>query len=229
MLPGLVAVAKSHIFPPHPSELSSAYTTEADQSADEEDSFDAAPCNVLSLDERNRPVEPAIGYYFGTGNLGNYPGTAGVLLLLPSADSGAQWAPTISSSTARLIYPRQGYFAFDPKYGRLWIHSRHKGILVDDSPVHPKSKILLEGRARISISPYRFIFEFKVPEEKSSQEAKQNNLTRYHGGEALHDSTSVTPSINDIRIQNWILHGIVGASPVSFTPRPTFGLGRSSL
>ncbi|KAF2487470.1 kinase-like domain-containing protein [Neohortaea acidophila] len=213
---GALAATRSPAFTPDPDQSSSGFTTEADLSDDEEYSFDGAPCYVLSLEEGVGPLNPQLGWWFGTGDLVRYPESGGVdLLLPPHASEHQSHLLSESPSTTNLVYARQGYFAFDSKYGRLWLHARHKGIRVEDRPLAPRSKILLESRARISIGPFRFIFEFKVSDEASFQRAKKRALTEYYGQEKRYEATSATPSTHDVRIENWILHGVVGASAVS--------------
>lgn len=203
---GTLAPTRSPAFSPDPDQPSSGFTTEADLSDDEITSYETNPCYVLSLVEDLRPLRPTLAWWFGVGDLVAYPESAGVEFLLP---------PSSTFSKPNRKYARHGYFAIDATYGRLWFHARHKGLLVDGHPVAPGSKILLGSRARISIGPFDFIFEFKVSDEASFQRVKRRTLARYYGQENRYESTSATPSENDVRIQDWILHGIVGASAVS--------------
>ena len=210
---GALAATRSPAFSPEPFSPSSGFTTEADQSDDEEVSLSAAACYVLSLSRDARPFQPEVGYWFGIGDLTRFPEHAGVDLLLPPPALGKP--SQSSSSNNSLIYPRQGYFAFDARYAQLWLHARHKGIRVDDRPLAPGSKFLLEKRTRISIGSNRYIFEFQISDEEVFQAAKRDYLSEYRGGANPHESTSATPSASDVRIQDWSLHGIVGTSPVS--------------
>lgn len=207
---GTLAATRSPVIPPGPVESSSGFTTEVDHSDDEENVVTEAACYVLSLSNDARPFQPEVGFWFGTGDLNRFGKQAGVDLLLPP--SNATFSPAYAGNT---VYPRQGHFAFDTKYAQLWLHARHKGIRVNDRPLAPRSKILLESRARISIGPYRYIFEFKVSNEKEFQAAKREFLAVHHPGTSPHDATSATPSASDICVQGWLLHGIVGSSPVS--------------
>lgn len=210
---GPLAATRSPDFSPEPFDSSSGFTTEADQSDDDEFSLSAATCYILSLSRDAHPYQPEVGYWFGTGDLTRFPVHAGVDLLLPPP--ALETSLQSSSLNNNLIYPRQGYFAFDSKYGQLWLHARHKGIRVEDRPLAPRSKILLDKRTRISIGPYRYIFEFQISDEKVFQAAKRDYLSEFRRGGIPHESTSATPSASDVRIQDWRLHGVVGASPVS--------------
>jgi len=68
---------------------------------------------------------------------------------------------------------------------------------------------------RLSIGPHRFIFEFKVPHEEPFQVALRPHLAANHGQEHVNEATSATPSANDVYIDDWVLHGAVGASATS--------------
>lgn len=157
-------------------------------------------CYVLTF--AATPWLPSVGFFFGTGNTQRYKDTGGVDLLL---------APTTSSS----LYPVHGYFQFDAKYGQLWIHARHSGIRVDDRSLGSKGKHLLGKKARIAIGPYRFDFEFNVIDEETFQASKKIHLQSRDLDTHPFESTSRTPSVCDLRVEDWLLHGIVGSSPVS--------------
>lgn len=211
---GALTATRSPIIPPDPFDLSSGFTTEADRSDDEDyAATEAAACYLLSLGTAAQPIQPEVGFWFGTGDLDRFGKNAGVDILLPPTNT----ADSLRSSTAlgNSVYPRQGYFAFDRNYAQLWLHARHKGIRVDDRPLAQRSKVLLEKRTRICIGPYRYIFEFKVADEERFQVAKRQYLAAYGLGTEPHESTSVTPSASDVCVQGWRLHGIVGSSPVS--------------
>lgn len=145
------------------------------------------------------PWLPSVGFFFGTGNTERYKDTGGVDLLL---------APT----TSDLLCSVHGYFQFDAKYGQLWIDARHNGIRVDDRSLGSKGKHLLGKKARIAIGPYR---SFKVVDEETFQTSKKIHLKSRDLDANPFESTSKTPSVCDLRVENWLLHGIVGSSPAS--------------
>lgn len=206
---GDLAATRSPLHAPEPNidPSNSGYSTEADGPDDADLPFNTAPCNVLSLNPNATPDHPETGYLFGTGDLARFPETAGVDILLPPPENPLPSSP---------VYSRHGYFAFDStKYSQLWLHARHKGIRVNDRPLPPKSNMLLESRTPISVGPYRFVFEFKVVNEKVFQAAKQQFLSTHRGIGEPYESTAATSSTSDIRIQHWLLCGIVGVSPVT--------------
>ncbi|KAK4551541.1 hypothetical protein LTR86_011104 [Recurvomyces mirabilis] len=68
---------------------------------------------------------------------------------------------------------------------------------------------------RISIGRRRFIFGYKVRDEAIFQDARRGPFAEVHGREQLKQETSATPSTSDIRIDDWVLHGVFEASPTS--------------
>lgn len=211
----LVATRSPLISPlsPGPAELSEGQTTEADLSDDEDALPNNTTCYVLSLDECKLPFESKTGYWFGRGDFDRFPSNGGVDVLLPPGDFENR--TTATSSLANSVAARHGYFAFDPKHGRFWLYARHKGIRVDDRPMARGSKLLLKRRMRVSFGPLRFIFEYKVSNEAEFQLALRLHVATTYGQQYLNEVTSATPSSNDVHIDDWILHGIVGSSPTS--------------
>lgn len=210
---GLMAAARSPTFSPEPAELTEGLTTEVDLTDDEEIVPDTVACYVFSLDESRLPFLRNIGYWFGSGDVDRFPANGGVDILLPP--SNFEPFTSTASPASNFVHSRQGYFAFDPTHGQLWIHARHKGIRVDDRPMAAKSKMLLKRRMRISIGPHRFIFEFKVSDEQQFQAALRRYVAANYGRQHLNEATSATPSTSDVHIEDWVLHGIVGASVTS--------------
>ncbi|KAK4570555.1 Phosphorylase b kinase gamma catalytic chain, skeletal muscle/heart isoform [Recurvomyces mirabilis] len=197
---------------PETFDESEGYTTEADQSDNGTPSPSACPCYVFSLEDDLLPFQIALGYQFGVGDLGRFPEHGGTDLLLPSADFETDSTDSMRSD---FVYPRHGHFGFDPAYGRFWLHARHRGVRLNDRPLPSRTKILLPERAYISIGPHRFIFEFKVMDKTQFQADIDHHLANYHGQEHVHQVTSATPSSSDVRIANWVLHGVVGATVTS--------------
>lgn len=208
-----LVTARSPTFTFGSDELTDGITTEADLSDDEEVLPACIACYVLGLEKFKLPFQPTEGYWFGMGDIDRYPDNAGVDIRLPAANFD-----DYSSTRAQCnvpLYARHGRFAFNPLHGTFWLHARHKGIRVDDRPIPPKGKILLRSRMRISIGPHRFIYQVKVEDENLYQTALWRFIKDEHGQEHRSEATSATPSANDIRINDWILHRVIGASELS--------------
>jgi len=226
---------------PHVSELESTITSETDHSNDELVPHSDSISYTMSLSDDARPSDPSKGWCFGTGDLDQYPDHAGVDMLLTPVEAGlcestvrsndvseqsirskdVSESSIKSSATSgrsirgNTVHQRQGQFAFDPNFASFWIHARHKGIQVNGQPLARLSKALLGQGTRISIGPYQYIFEFKVSDEARYQEQKRRYIAEYHGVSDPHEFTAPTPSVNDIQVQGWYMHGIVGLTPVT--------------
>ncbi|KAK3669755.1 hypothetical protein LTR78_010383 [Recurvomyces mirabilis] len=203
---GGLAAPKSPTFVAESSELTDGNTTEADLSDDEE-AFTVTACYVLSLEKTRLPLSPEVGYWFGYGDCDRYGSTGGVDIAIMPANF-----ENIATTASAPVYARHGFFAFDPTHGSFWLHARHKGIRVDDHPIAAKTRILLGRRMRISIGPHRFIFEYKVSDEAIFQDALRAFFAEDHSQVHLNEETSATPSTSDVRIDDWVLHGVVGSS-----------------
>ena len=226
---------------PHASDLESVITSETDLSDDEFVPHSDSISYFTSLSDDACPFKPSAGWSFGTGDLDQFHDHAGVDILLSPVEAGLS-EPTIRSNDvseqsirsndvsessirsstmsgrpirSNAVYQRQGHFAFDPNFASFWIHARHKGIKVNGQPLARLSKALLVGGARISIGPYQYIFEFKVSDEVRFQEQKRRYIARHYSVSDPHEFTALTPSVNDIQVQGWHMHGIVGSTPVT--------------
>ncbi|KAK4551456.1 hypothetical protein LTR86_011163 [Recurvomyces mirabilis] len=204
-----LAAPRSPTYTAESAELTDGYTTEAELSDDEE-AFTVTACYVLSLEKTRLPLDTNVGYWFGCGDCDRYGSNGGVDIAIMPANFEDN--ATIASAP---VYARHGYFAFDPTHGSLWLHARHNGIRVDDRPLAAKTRVLLSKRMRISIGPHRFIFEYKVLDEMIFQDGLRDFIAEVHGRKHVNEATSATPSISDVRIDDWVLHGVVGTSAIS--------------
>ncbi|KAI4170249.1 MAG: hypothetical protein LQ343_005132 [Gyalolechia ehrenbergii] len=180
--------------------LSSDATTEIASS----DGAEAAVqgCYVLSIIPNHPPLRPKFGWAVGAGRWVKDPDTGSVDLLLAA---GAN------------IYPRHLSFRFD-EFGRLTLDVLHSGIELDGKPVAKgSSRMLLHSNfIRIGLLLYRFAFILPREEEQAFQNKKNEFMMEYMGlQQAPNELTSATPSVNDMKIGDWVIHGTAGSSATS--------------
>ncbi len=115
------------------------------------------------------------------------------------------------------MYARHCSFVFDSN-GQLCLQTRHGGISLDCETLFRRTRRILRPRSLVSIGPYCYEFAFDVANQNHEArvtEAKRVFIRQYITEEPLHSQVSATPSISDVVIEDWVLHGIVGRSPVS--------------
>ncbi|KAL9024509.1 MAG: hypothetical protein Q9196_006465, partial [Gyalolechia fulgens] len=158
----------------------------------------AQGCYVLSLNPKHEPLRPKFGWAVGAGKWGDDPENGAVDLLL---------------ATGSNISPHHLSFRFD-RFGHLMLHVRY-GIELDGEPLKTRSsRVLLHSNSiRIGLLSYRFTFILPAEKEVLFQEVKKHFLMKHLGmQQAPHELTSATPSVNDLKIGDWVIHGTVGAS-----------------
>lgn len=154
---------------------------------------------VLSLITDHPPCRPKFGWAMGLGNL--EPGT-------PTGDVDLLLAPSPG------IFTRHITFRFDD-YGRLQLSARHSGVEMDGETISRGCSRLVSHVKFIKVGPlsYRFEFILSRDQELSFQQEKAEFLKEYGGlKQPLHEVISATPSANDLRVDDWVIHGTVGAS-----------------
>ncbi|KAL9601230.1 MAG: hypothetical protein Q9219_002635 [cf. Caloplaca sp. 3 TL-2023] len=185
---------------PEPNYNSDTATTEVTSSSDF--GTTAEGCYLLSIIEDHPPFQPKYGWAIGSGSWKNHPDTGKVDLLLAEEPA---------------IYPRHLAIRFD-SYGRSVLDARHKGVELNGETLPKGSSRILHYTDIIRVGPLQYRFQFVLPRalESEFQEAKrdflQNSMISPQG---LHDLTSATPSANDVKIGDWVLHGIAGKTPMS--------------
>ncbi|KAL9031744.1 MAG: hypothetical protein Q9196_000254 [Gyalolechia fulgens] len=162
----------------------------------------AEGCYLFSLASGQLSFNPKLGWVVGTGRWEKNPGTADVDIFL---------AP------GPLVYPRNLTIRFDA-LGRMVLQARHKTIELDGEPLDKGESRLLGYTNLVKIGPLLYRFAYILPKEFESdfQKTKIGFLQEHMiSKEAPHELTSATPSANDAKIGDWIVHGIVGLSASS--------------
>ncbi|KAI4190736.1 MAG: hypothetical protein L6R41_000598 [Letrouitia leprolyta] len=156
-------------------------------------------CYLLSIIPAHPPSEPKFGWTMGSGRWEDDTTNGGVDILVAGS-------PDISD--------RHLAFRFDG-HGRLELNVRHGIVEMDGEPVTRASSRLVSHTKHIKVGPQLYRFAHIVPkdQEVAFQKQKTAFLKKHSGLEQVpHELTSATPSVNDLKIGDWVIHGAVSRS-----------------